>query len=407
MSRLTRRHVIHLGAGLSCCHLSSSGLQASGDLERLAPGQPAVINIFLRGGLSHLDSFDPKPDAPAGIRSSFGRIKTSAAGIHVTDLWPELAKRADSFTILRSLHHHNPEHEAASRIIHTLKEDARLSTPSVGAVLQHQLNSKLPRYAAVPYLADDSGALGSRCRSYPILGPLGKTESDEIPGALKRMALLRRLRETQPDAAVDDLREQQDRVHAVLESPQFRRLTTFTAEEERIRTTYGNHSTGKHIFLARQAISQGMRYVVVDLPGWDMHTNLAEGCRKKMPPVDQAIAALLDDLNSSGLLKTTLVLVTTEFGRGPDISSDAKPGRGHWADAMSFLVAGGPVPGGQVVGDTGPEGRKSEAVSHLPDDLSASLYAWLEMDWDVLLPGEDAVLNTHGSPIKELQIPEA
>ena len=149
-----------------------------------------------------------------------------------------------------------------------------------------------------------------------------------------------------------------------------------------------------------------MRYVVVDVPGWDMHTHLAEGCRKKMPPVDRAIAALLDDLNSSGLLKTTLVLVTTEFGRGPDISSDAKPGRGHWADAMSFLVAGGPVPGGHVVGDTGPEGRKSEAVSHLPDDLSASLYAWLGMDWDVLLPGEDAVLNTHGSPIKELQIPE-
>ncbi len=413
MIPITRRTALQatlwpLAAQLSTVCVSRAGLQWNGQDDSQNPA-PSVVCFFFDGGLSHLDSFDVKPKAPADVRGEFSAIQTAVPGLVFSEMWPETAKLADRLTILRSLRHRHAEHDMARRCMHTLNDNAGTRTPSLGSVLQWQSGSRLPTYVSAPDLPDYTGALGSEYRSLALQGPVARRilQLGQEPGTLtKRLNQLQRLQNLNPDtdAGTDTLRRQQTTVREILESPVYRRMVDTKSLGDTLHDRYGRNDTGRMVLLARNALLEGMRFVVVNLSGWDMHRRIFESSQKRMPPADQALAALIQDLEDSGRLQHTVVLLMTEFGRTPRIvQREGTPGRDHWPHAMNLLLAGGPVPRGQVIGDTGPLGEECTTVQHAPGDLAASLYKWLKLDWEVMLPGEDARLNTSGTPIAQLE----
>jgi len=402
-----------LGAAVASMRIGMRGIcQASPDLQ-LDPGAKSIVCFFLEGGLTHLDSFDPKPVAPREIRGEFGTIATSVPGVHFSEHWPQLARLTDRITVMRSMHHRHNEHINAVRCMHAFKEDSDRRTPALGAILEWQCRKDLPQYMSIPSLRDFSGALGAEYQSYAATGAVGRylqeNEQDSSGMGGQRLSMLEQLQQLQKKPnegkCSTTLLNQQQRVRNVLDSGAFRRIQQVSSGGDRDRQRFGTDDRGTMAMIARNAVMEGVRFVVVNFPGWDMHSGLFETSRKMMPVVDQAVSGLIQDLEESGRLETTLVLVISEFGRSPQIDTGGtSPGRGHWPRAMNLIVAGGSVPKGQVIGDTGPLGEESTAVRHTPDDLSATLYQWLGLDRDVFLPGEGARLNTAGAVIPELGI---
>jgi hypothetical protein len=382
--------------------------QAAVSSLRLPRPERRVVCFFLDGGLSHLESFDPKPEAPERIRGEFETIQTSATGVSFSEHWRRMAQIADRITVLRSVHHRHNEHGFAVRCMHCLQENAGPKTPSVGAVVQWQSEARLPVHICLPDLPDYSGALGTQYRAFPVMGPVAghfsaqdANNSRNLETRFQRLALLNQLQSAREGSnrRSINLIEQQQTIEQMLQSPVYRNLVDLSQHSSTMVQRYGDTAEGRLARLAWNAVQQEMQYTVVNFGGWDMHTNLFQTSRTRIPPVDAAIAAFIEDLDTSGHLASTLVLVLTEFGRSPVVEGT---GRGHWPRACSLIVAGGPVPRGQVVGHTGPQGESSETLSHTPDDLLASIYHWLNLDWHLMLPGEDARLNTVGKPIAEL-----
>lgn len=407
---LMQQAFISLGMSVSSLRIDSTRRCEAGVSEALMPGANSVICFFLDGGLTHLDSFDPKPLAPREIRGEFSAIATSVPGLQFSENWPQMSRWANQLTVLRSVSHRHMEHGNATRCMHAMKEAVDQRTPALGAVLEWQLKSELPQYVSIPSLRDYSGALGAEYQSYAVLGPVGQSlKNDAVAsgGFRHRLNLLDKLRLLQqksPETGDSvSLVNQQRKVRAVLESEAFQRIVQVDSSDHQDRELFGNSETAKMAVMARNANREGVRFVVVNLPGWDMHGNLIDSSRRMMPDVDRAVSGILEDLKNSGRLETTLVLIMSEFGRSPEMdTSGPTPGRHHWPRAMSLIVSGGPVPKGQVIGDTGAYGHESEIIRHKPDDLSATLYKWLGLDRDIFLPGEGALLNTAGSVISEL-----
>jgi hypothetical protein len=396
-----------LATGLSGICVADDRHAAVSDLPLPRPARRLVC-FFLDGGLSHLESFDPKPEASESIRGEFETIKTSAPGVMFSEHWRRMAQIADRITVLRSVHHRHNEHGFAVRCMHCLQENASPKTPSVGAVVQWQSGARLPVHICLPDLPDYSGALGTQYRAFPVMGPVAghfSAQAADNRGNLdtrfRRLALLNQIQSTRAGSnrRSVNLIEQQQSVEQMVQSPVYRNLVDLSQHSSTMIQRYGDTPEGQLARLAWNAVQQEMQYTVVNFGGWDMHTNLFQSSRTRIPPVDAAIAAFIEDLDTSGQLASTLVLVLTEFGRSPVVEGT---GRGHWPRACSLIVAGGPVPRGQVVGHTGSQGENSETLRHTPDDLLASIYRWLNLDWHLMLPGEDARLNTAGSPIVEL-----
>jgi hypothetical protein len=398
-------------APLSSVRIASGQVAWNGKSPASQTPTPKVVCFFLDGGLSHLDSFDPKPDALVGIRGELHSIPTSVSGVHFSELWPKLALMADRMAVLRSLHHRHNEHGFARRCMHTLQQDSGRQTPSLGSVVQWQSRAHLPVHVCLPNIEDYSGALGTEFRAFPLLGPVGKqiarTAADpDEHGVDDRLALLSRLNTVQSgraaNARMQSLQRQQQKIRDILHSPVYRDMIDTTQVPDKVKQRFGDSEPGRLALLARNAVAAQMQFTVVNLPGWDMHTAIFDKMRAKAPAVDVAIAAFLEELEAIGEWDSTVVLVASEFGRSPAVESGG--GRGHWPGAMSILAAGGPIPKGLVIGDTGLRGEQSESIAHRPEDLLASLYRWLKLDWELFLPGENARLNTTGTAISQLGI---
>ena len=398
-----------IASPFSCVQIVNGGVAWNGQDDSRNDNQRKIVCFFMDGGLSQIDSFDPKPDAPARIRGEFGAINTSAKGVYFSEIWPRLANVADRMTVIRSIRHRHNEHGFALRCMRTLQNNAGRQTPSLGSVVQWQSQSAMPVYVGLNDALDYSGALGANFRPFSLQGPVGKRISagrsngngSEINARLNLLSQL----ETASTVAQRDIRsqtliQQQERIGEILRSPVFQRMLNISSVSAETKTRYGATSIGEQVLLARNAVNEGMKFTIVNIPGWDMHTNLFAQCRQKVAAVDSAIAAFVEDLDACGQLQSTIVLVMTEFGRSPVIEGT---GRGHCPQAMSVLAMGGPVPRGHVLGDTGPNGNESIDIRHEPDDLLASLYKWLQLEWEIMLPGENARLNTAGTVISELE----
>jgi hypothetical protein len=408
-----------LFASVSSVHLSANEVAWTDKPVNSGGDQRKVVVFFLEGGLSHLESFDPKPDAREEVRGSLGTIQTALPGVVFSSVWPRLAAVADRMTMIRSLHHRHVEHVDAVQCMETLQAEANPQTPVLGSVVQWQDESTLPVYVAMNQHRDGSGALGTQYRPFDLQGPLAKSlQAKSLQNAGKfsvepisprgtkledRLGLLSTWNDLGSDRGTDKrtsaIISQRAKIREILASQRFREIMSTSQVSDSDKQRYGETSIGRQAILARNAVRQNMKFIGVNTGGWDMHVNLFSSFADRARPVDAAVASLVEDLDSSGELDSTIVLVLTEFGRSPLI---AGTGRGHWPRAMAALACGGPIPRGHVVGDTGPRGEESTFIRHEPNDLLASLYQWLGLDWEMMIPGEDARLNTRGQPIAEI-----
>ena len=435
------------------------------------PTARGVIFVFLSGGLSQLDSFDPKPDAPAEVRGEFRPVATRTCGVRVCEHLPLLAARSQSWSLVRSLTHGSNDHSAAHHIMLTgrsvlpagFSPDRPRPTdwPSLAAVSGAVTTSRkgLPPAAILPEKlihttgrvipGQFAGALGPRHEPWFIeAAPYdaksygawpthsfhhagGRTERSHLafrapsldlpeglsgPRLADRVALLgaieRQQRGLERQAEARQFEGRRRAAVALLGDPRVRRAFDVTRDDATTQDRYGRNSFGWSLLMARRLVEAGVRFVQVNLGNdetWDCHGNLFPNLKDFLfPPTDRALSALLDDLQSSGLLGETLVVVAGEFGRTPRISSLPQhyklPGRDHWGAVQTVLLAGGGVRGGVVVGASDRRGAYPVAEPQTPENLAATIYRALGISRTAAWHDAEGRPNSvyHDDPIRGL-----
>ncbi len=430
--RLLSRRAL-LGRGLATGAL----LLAGGPLARLLaadgaePARPrhalSVIQVWLWGGLSHLDSFDPKPGAGRDYHGGAGKVITAKNGAELSPLLPRLAALSDHYALLRGLTHGNNGHETASYLVQTGRPaDGGPSYPGFGAVVTHALGAipgcKLP--AGITLVRnqgrfDEAGFLGSPARPYATGGDPAKDPFlvdglvadgvDEDRQRLRRELLGRLDRFGGAQAQqplVQALAANRSAADELILGPAGR---AFALDEEaaEMRDRYGRTTFGQSCLAARRLVERGVRYVTINSPGWDHHKQIAQAMNKRLPDLDAGVAALLQDLGERGLLDRTIVWLTGEFGRTPQIQWEApwNGGRGHYGKAFSGLLAGGGFIGGKVVGATDATGSTVSERPIAPWDVIGSMAERLGIDPALTLPGADGAALPWAPPAGALRTP--
>jgi uncharacterized protein (DUF1501 family) len=406
---ITRRDFLSVGA------LGGIGLSLAGYLRLAAAGEvrPAKANagifINLGGGPSHMDTFDLKPDAPAEYRGEFRPIATKAPGVQICEHLPRLAGCADKFAVLRGVTHSIAEHALGTKYLTTGNRPLpSLEYPGYGAVVSRELGGQpdLPPFVAIPNTPQKAGYLGVRyaplqTNAAPTLGKPFSVRGITLGAGLTVASLERRERLLQEvDTAfrgfeasdlVEGLDKFKEQAYRIISSPRARQAFDVSQEPLTVAERFGNHPFGQSCLLAGRLVEAGVRFVTVTLGGWDTHAQNfdrlkggaagAKGGRPGiglLPQLDSGLAALLERLDARGLLASTTVVVTGEFGRTPKVNKNA--GRDHWARAMFVLLAGGGIKGGQVVGASDAKGEGPVGEGFKPDDVAATFYHTLGID---------------------------
>jgi uncharacterized protein (DUF1501 family) len=410
LARHSRRSFLKAGV-LSPFGLSLPQLLELWAAPVAAPRAKSVLLIYTMGGISHHDSFDPKPNAPAEIRGAFATIPTRLPGVRFSEHLPRLARMLDRFALIRSVQHFERDHGVGAYYMlrgYTQPdpsldrpEKQKQANPTIGAHVARLLGSAngLPPYMCVPglsYLAQiDYYTAGWMGRAYdpfvlrsdpnqPSFEVAGLGPCVDVPvGRLGgRMSLARavdnqyRLSET--SAGVAMMTTSQERAYRVLSAPRTREAFAIDKEADKVRDAYGRTRLGQGCLLARRLVEAGVPFVTVDDDGWDHHAQVFPGLRQRLPELDRCLPALLTDLDERGLLATTLVALLTDFGRTPRINQSA--GRDHWPGVFSVVFAGAGIRGGQVIGASDPIGAEPSERRLTPKDLAATLYRFLAID---------------------------
>lgn len=374
--------------------LANAGQLQTGRADR-------AIFIELPGGPSHMDTFDLKPDAPDEFRGSFNPISTNVPGIQISEHLPKLASVADKFAILRGVSHTLAAHRLGREYVNTgSKPIPALEYPSYGAVMSKEQPSDpdIPTQVAVPKSGQGPGFLGIRyaaletsstpsfgqpysVRGISLAGGIGVDEVKRRQGLLKKLD--RRFADLEKnDQLLDGLDRFGEQAYSMITSPRARQAFDISNEPESFAKQFGEESFGQSCLLALRLVESGVRLVSVQLGGWDTHTdNFTKLKTKNLPTLDAGLSGLLIGLEQRGLLDSTAVFVTGEFGRTPKINTrSAEGGRDHYPRCMFMLMAGGAVRGGQVIGesDDTAAGPRHEGIS--PDDVAASFYYNLGID---------------------------
>ncbi len=436
---LSRRSVLQVGA-IETLGLSMSGLERVVASDGTAGDKPIrnVIYVFLSGGLSQHESFDMKPDAPDGIRGEFSPISTETPGTQICEHLPELAKRSRSWSLVRSLTHKRNDHGESIHIMNTGRSDLppglnrnkpqSTDYPSMLSVAGSQLKGPtgLPATAVLPRLVTNvrndqrpgqtAGLMGPRhdpwlinahkCNGYGACPdcfyfsnkakfqhgkqPVWQSPNLSLPEGLsvdridRRVQLLSDVESTQRNLdrqlAVENHTRDRSGALSLLASGPVRDAFDLEKESPKRLGAYGRNVFGASMLMARRLVEVGVRMVQVNLgrgSAWDQHGDLFHSLKKLLPPFDQSLSALLDDLQDRGLLESTLVVVASEFGRTPKISKLSVyklPGRDHWGATQSVLLAGGGIVGGRVIGATDEIGAYPVEASQTPENFAATIY---------------------------------
>lgn len=413
----------------------------------------ALIVVWLQGGASHLESFDPKPDAPSEYRGPYRPIASRVPGLQLCELFPRLAEVADRFTVLRSLVHTGFCHDDGPQQIFTghPKQGRRLKPedPDVFTIVNYlraDPSRAMPNYVGVnpiPYLG--SAYLGPAYDPFVVAGDPSAPEfqvpniagmSREETVRLGRRIGLRKdfdalRRDVDRSGNVDAMDAFEAQAWKLLTGPEARRAFDLNREDPKIRDRYGRNSWGQQCLLARRLVEAGVELVTVTLNGrmcgrtetWDDHAvnhNVFEGMKVRAPACDRAVAALIEDVSLRGLADRTMVVVGGDFGRTPKISyapsnggglasaaaGVVQPGRDHWPSANSMLFAGAGVPTGQVIGATDRRGEQVVERRVGVGDFLATVYRHLGVDADrVQIPdhaGRPISILQDGKAIREL-----
>ncbi len=399
---LTRRDWLRAGA------LTAFGLSLADRLRAAPARERSCILVWLDGGPSHLDTFDPKPDAPAEVRGPFGSIATRVPGVRLSEHFPSVAAMIDRVALVRSVTSPLGEHNLGSHYMLTgYRPSAALVYPSSGSVLASLRadESPLPPYVAVPDASPHAGAgfLPETCRPFEVGGDPARPDFrvrdlEPAPGlSVERLKRRRTFRETFDGGQSDPANEQ---AYRLLLSPKAREAFELSREPAKLREEYGPRSLGQGLLLARRLIEAGVPFVTVTDRGWDTHDRIVNRLKEgftggkvgKVPVLDQALAALLADLDRRGLLSTTLVVVLGEFGRTPRINTLG--GRDHWPRVFSVLLAGAGVKGGAVIGRSDARGESPAERAIKPEDLCCTVYELLGV------PARTELRTSDGRPVR-------
>ena len=427
--RLSRRGFLSVGA------LAGAGLtlpellrckSAYGDLKdykNFEGTAKSIIHIYLPGGMAHQESFDPKPHAPIEYRGEMGQVATKISGELFGDTLVKTAQIADKLTIIRSMTHGEAAHERGTHNMFTgYRPSPALIYPCIGSVISHEYGPRnnLPPYVCIPNMPNEfagSGYLSSAFAPFslgsdPAAGGF-KVRDLDLPGgvddsrfATRRSALEAVNAHFQKKEKSDDLTAMDtfyDRAYSLISSPAAREAFDIEKEPAPIRDEYGRNTAGARMLLARRLVQAGVRLVNLTYGGWDMHNAIVGGFRNQMPAFDQAFSTLITDLDRNGLLKETLVMVSSEFGRTPKINAQA--GRDHYPKVFSVVMAGGGIKGGYIHGSSNSTASEPEELAMGPEDLFTTAYHCLGIvaDKELMAPGDRPIeIVDGGKVIKEL-----
>lgn len=439
MARITNRHGI---TRRNCLQVGLTTLAGGGlaNLLRLqaqakdstAPRRPtSCILVWLDGGPSHYETFDPKPDAPAEIRGEFEPIDTKVSGMYFSQHCRKLAGIADKLAIVRSIQHNQGNHGAGNHYMMT-GAPPRIPVgcgafvsfhPSLGSATAYERAAPhgLPGYFSLPSMTRSGGPsfLGAKYAPFVVSDnpngeefrvrdvqlPQGLTD-DRFLGRRDLRDLVDHLPRMADKAAADPVASIDEHYrlgYELVTSKEAQAAFNIHSEPAKIRDAYGRNSFGQRALLARRLVQAGVPFITLNEGGWDHHRDIFKSFNTRMPDFDQTLATLVTDLETQGLLDTTLVVVLGEFGRTPKINKDS--GRDHWSNAMSVMFAGCRTPGGIVVGATDRNGYAACERVLSPENFASTIYRKLGIDPGKIYytpQGRPTHLVTDATPISEL-----
>jgi hypothetical protein len=425
---LIRRNFLKLGvSGLFGGSLSLAALlkaQANPAEKRSADKGVSVIYLFLKGGLSTIDTLDLKPGAPAEFRGEFDPISTNVPGIQVGESLPKLAQQMDKLSLLRGFGHKNSDHGPADHYMLTgyfpgpafnPNLNPNNVRPSFGSIIARKLGREnaagVPPYVCLPQMHNSAGPayLGATCAplsveadpaapdfSVPDLVPPLALRGDRLEN---RRALLAEVDQLQKSAEVaansraKTVNVFRQKAFELMTSPAAKQAFNIHAESDKLRDEYGRTTLGQSCLMARRLVEAGVRCVTIEHSNWDTHDGNFVTLRKDLlPQLDPGVATLFRDLSDRGLLDKTLVIISGEFGRTPRINKNA--GRDHWGPSFTVAVGGGGIRGGRVIGASDERAERPADQPHGPEDLAATMFHLLGID-----PREE-FLTPEGRPVK-------
>lgn len=429
-SGITRRNVLQIGApllGLGIADLLQLESQAA---EAGRPtSKKSLIIFWTDGGVSQQDSYDVKPDAPAEYRGMYQPIGTAVPGVVLSERLPLQAKVMDRLSVVRSVHHENGIHAPSAHWMQTgyfgptLARNAA-QKPSLGSVIARSLGSHqppMPAYVTIPksesfgyqgavYLGKafnpfevgaDPNAADFKVPNLSLPGGLTARSVDSRRALLKTFDTLRRdIDETGVMEGLDTFKQQ---ALEMVAGERMRAAFELNSEDPKLRDQYGRHRYGQSALLARRLVEAGARCVNINTGNWDHHNDIEKGLDEHLPPLDRAIATLVEDLDARGLLDDVIIYCAGEFGRTPRMNGHA--GRDHWSDCFSVLLAGGGLQGGRIVGASEKWGGGVQERLVKPVDLLATIYHTLGIPLDTHYEdssGRPTSIVGGGQPIQEL-----
>ncbi len=385
----------------------------------------SLIHIYLPGGMAHQETWDPKPLAPSEYRGPFGSIKTNVTGIEFGENFKNLAKVADKMCVIRSMHHGEAAHERGTHNMFTgYRPSPALAYPSFGSVISHEFGPRknLPPYVCVPNQPNEYAGTGYLSSMYGPFG-LGGDPADKgfsvrdltLPKGVddsrfaRRRTLLeavdshfRSMEEADEIEAMDTF---YNRAYSLISSKEAREAFAIEKEEQKVRDAYGMNQAGQRMLLARRLVESGVRLVTMTYGSWDHHNDIKGSMNRSVPDFDKALARLLTDLSERGLLDSTLVMVSSEFGRTPKINKT--DGRDHWPRVFSVMLAGGGVKGGIAYGTSdGLAAEPDENPVSVPD-FATTVYKQLGItaDKELMAPGPRPIeIVAGGSVISDILV---
>ncbi len=431
---VSRRDCLRLGLGalIGGGLVDALRLRGQAAMEGASARRPtSCILIWMDGGPSHYETFDPKPDAPSEIRGEYNPIATKIPGVFFSKHMTRLASISDKLAIVRSIRHNQGNHGAGNHYMMT-GAPTRIPVacgafvsfhPSLGSVTAHERGAKdgLPAYFSIPRMSRSGGPNFLGAKYAPFVVPddpnrdsfrvrdvappkdLGLDRFDDRRDLRARVDRFRRIADEAAGDPVNALDEYYQQGYNLISSKEAQRAFDIHSEPGKVRETYGRNSFGQRCLLARRLVEAGVPFVTLYEGGWDHHNTIFKDLDKKLPPFENAIASLIEDLDQRGLLETTLVVALGEFGRTPKINS--RGGRDHWSNAMSVMFAGCGTPGGQIVGATDSRGYAAVERILSPENFAATIYTKLGIDPGKIFyapNGRPAHLVSDPTPITEL-----
>ncbi len=398
--------------------------QARADLKNYESKEgvaKSVISIFLPGGMAHQETFDPKPFAPVEYRGPLGSIESAVPGVRVGELLPHSAKVTDKIAICRSMTHGEAAHERGTHNMFTgYRPSPALQYPSMGSVVAHEFGPRnnLPPYVCIPNQPNEFAGTGYLSSSYAGFS-LGSDPADTtfqvrdlaLPGGVDPVRFDKRrkmldvvngyFREKEKSDSLDALDTFYDRAYSMISSEKAREAFDMSKEPDAIKDEYGRNQAGMRMLLARRLVEAGVRFVTLTYGGWDMHDNIAGGMKNQLPALDQGFATLIRDLERRGLLGSTMVCISSEFGRTPKINGTA--GRDHWPKVFSVVMAGGGIKQGIVHGSSNATASEPEDDPLTVEDWATTIYDRMGIvaDKELMAPGARPIEIVDGGKVRQ------